>query len=88
MDTAVADLLTEGFWLMVIGLGIVFTFLMTLVGLLVLMSKAVARWGPEEALPATTVAAHSVAPPPAADDERLIAVVGAAIQAYRRRRRP
>ncbi|WP_296806207.1 OadG family protein [Thiocapsa sp.] len=88
MDTAVADLLIEGLWLMVIGLGIVFTFLMALVGLLVLMSKAVARWGPEDVLPATTVAAHAVAPAPPADAERLVAVVGAAIQAYRRRQRP
>lgn len=46
MDTAVADLLIEGLWLMAIGLGIVFAFLAMLVGLLVLMSKAVARWGP------------------------------------------
>ncbi|MFB1486183.1 MULTISPECIES: OadG family protein [unclassified Thiocapsa] len=88
MDAAVADLLIEGLWLMAIGLGIVFTFLLTLVGLLVLMSKAVARWGPEDALPATRVAAHTAAPPPSADDERLVAVVGAAIRAYRRRHRP
>ncbi|EGV16958.1 OadG family protein [Thiocapsa marina] len=88
MDTAVADLLIEGLWLMAIGLGIVFTFLVTLVGLLMLMSKAVARWGPEDAPPATGVAAHSIAPSPAADGDRLVAVVGAAIQAYRRRHRP
>jgi oxaloacetate decarboxylase gamma subunit len=88
MDTAVADLLIEGLWLMGIGLGIVFTFLVTLVGLLVLMSKAVARWGPEDALPATVAATHAVAPPPAADDQRLVAVVSAAIQAHRRRHRP
>jgi oxaloacetate decarboxylase gamma subunit len=89
MDTAVADLLIEGLWLMAIGLGIVFTFLVTLVGLLVLMSKAVARWGPEDVLPATTGATHSAAsPPPAADDARLVAVVSAAIQSHRRRHRP
>ena len=88
MDTAVTDLLIEGLWLMAIGLGIVFMFLMTLVGLLVLMSKAAARWGPGDAPPATRVAAHGVAPSPAADDGRLGAVLGAAIQAYRRRHRP
>jgi oxaloacetate decarboxylase gamma subunit len=86
MDTAVADLLIEGLWLMSIGLGIVFAFLATLVGLLVLMSKAVARWCPEETLPAMTAGGHAVAPPQ--DDARLIAVIGAAIQAHRRRHRP
>lgn len=86
MDTAVADLLIEGLWLMAIGLSIVFTFLVTLVGLLMLMSKAVARWGPEETLPATTAGVHAIAPPE--DDARLIAVIGAAIQVHRRRHRP
>jgi oxaloacetate decarboxylase gamma subunit len=86
METAVADLLIEGLWLMAIGLGIVFTFLVTLVGLLVLMSKAVARWGPEETLPATTAGVHAASPPE--DDGRLIAVIGAAIQAHRRSHRP
>jgi oxaloacetate decarboxylase gamma subunit len=88
MDTAVVDLLIEGLWLMVIGLGIVFTFLAILVGLLVLVSKAVARWGPEDVPPETRVATHPLAAPPAADDTRLVAAIGAAIQAYRRRHRP
>ncbi len=86
MDTAVADLLIEGLWLMAIGLSIVFAFLVTLVGLLVLMSKAVARWGPEETLTATTAGGHAITAPE--DDARLIAVIGAAIQVHRRRHRP
>jgi oxaloacetate decarboxylase (Na+ extruding) subunit gamma len=45
---------------MVIGMTIVFAFLMMLVGLLVLMSKAVARWGPEEPLPASRSRCPSV----------------------------
>jgi oxaloacetate decarboxylase (Na+ extruding) subunit gamma len=85
MDTAVVDLLVEGLWLMGIGLGIVFSFLLILVGTLVLMSKAVARWAPEERFPA----------PPAVDyptgqvtnDDRLIAVITAAVHAHRRRHR-
>jgi oxaloacetate decarboxylase gamma subunit len=89
MDPAVVDLLVEGLWLMGIGLGIVFSFLLILVGTLHLMSKAVARWGPEEALPATVVTAHpaaGAAGQPARDD-RLIAVITAAIHAHRKRQR-
>lgn len=86
MDTAVADLLVEGLWLTVIGLGIVFSFLLVLVGLLVLMSKAVARWGPDEPLPANPAVSHPVTQPQ--DEPRLIGVIAAAIHQYRRRNRP
>ena len=85
MDTAGTELVVEGLWLMVIGMSIVFTFLVMLVGVLTLMSKAVARWGPRETLPAAIAGGHAVVRPQ--DDERLIAVIGAAIQAHRRRRR-
>lgn len=79
------DLLIDGIWLMAVGLTIVFAFLMILVGLLVLMSKAVARWGPEELLPASPSVAAPAALP--AGDERLVAVIAAAIRTHRRRHR-
>ncbi len=86
MDAAVAALLIEGLWLMLIGLAIVFSFLLLLVGLLVLMSKAVARWGPDEPLPATLVVSHPVAQP--RDEPRLIGVIAAAIHQYRHHNPP
>jgi oxaloacetate decarboxylase gamma subunit len=88
MDAAVADLLIEGVWLMFIGLAIVFSFLLILVGMLVLMSKAVLRWGPEDPLPESPPSAPQAAPLPAVEDHRLIAVIAAAIQQYRDRHRP
>ncbi|HSO82145.1 OadG family protein [Thiocapsa sp.] len=86
MDTAGTALVVEGLWLMVIGMSIVFSFLVMLVGALTLMSKAVARWAPDEPLPAATAGGHALARPQ--DDKRLIAVIGAGIQAHRRRHRP
>ncbi|SDX10764.1 OadG family protein [Thiocapsa roseopersicina] len=86
MDTVGTELVIEGLWLMVIGMTIVYAFLVLLVGVLTLMSKAVARWAPEEPLPAATAGGHALAR--TQDDKRLIAVIGAAIQAHRRRHRP
>ena len=83
MDSAVVDLLVEGLWLMGIGMGIVFSFLLILVGTLHLMSKAVARWAPEDALPGTVATAAHTAAERAAGDDRLIAVITAAIHEHR-----
>ncbi len=85
MDTVGAELVVEGLWLMVIGMTIVYAFLMMLVGFLTLMSKAVARWAPEEPLPAIPPAAAQTAP--AAGDPRLGAEISAAIQTHRTRHR-
>jgi oxaloacetate decarboxylase gamma subunit len=86
MDAAGTELVVEGLWLMVIGMTIVYAFLMMLVGFLTLMSKAVARWAPEEPLPAISPGAAPTAS--ATDDARLGAVISAAIQAHRKRHRP
>jgi oxaloacetate decarboxylase gamma subunit len=86
MDTAGTELVVEGLWLMVIGMTIVYAFLMMLVGFLTLMSKAVARWATEEPLPVTSPAAAAPTAP-AAGDPRLGAVISAAIQTHRTRHR-
>ncbi|WP_338115115.1 OadG family transporter subunit [Thiocapsa imhoffii] len=88
MDTPVGDLLLDGLWLMGIGLGVVFSFLLILVAILVLMSRAVARWGPAEPLAQSLTATAPVPgadPVPGAGHARVIAAITAAIHAYRRR---
>ena len=84
----VTDLLLEGLRLMVIGMGIVFAFLLLLVGVLRLMSGAVLRFAPES--PALSGSAAAIAhgrPADAVDDPELIAVISAAIARYRSDRR-
>jgi oxaloacetate decarboxylase gamma subunit len=78
---AVTDLLIEGLRLMAIGMGIVFAFLVLLVGVLRLMSLAAMRLAPEP-LAAQVPAAGPA--PAAGDDPALTAVIGAAITRYRR----
>jgi oxaloacetate decarboxylase (Na+ extruding) subunit gamma len=87
MDAAVANLLIEGVWLMVIGLAIVFAFLLILVGTLALMSKAVLRWGPEDPLPESLASVPQAPVTAVGDDHRLIAVIAAAIRQHRNRHR-
>ena len=77
----VSELLMEGVWLMLLGMGIVFTFLIVLVFTLYGMSR----------LAAAIERRHGVVPLPAsalhpvdhAADDELIAVIGAAIARYR-----
>jgi oxaloacetate decarboxylase (Na+ extruding) subunit gamma len=78
---AVTDLLIEGLRLMAIGMSIVFTFLLLLVGVLRLMSLVAMRLAPEP-LAAQVPAAGPA--PAAGDDPALTAVIGAAIARYRR----
>jgi len=79
-----SELLMEGVWLMLFGMGIVFTFLIVLVFVLQGMSRLAAalerRHGGE------TVAAAAQTVPRAHDpgaDEELIAVISAAVARYR-----
>lgn len=87
MEPAVLDLLGEGVMLLVIGMTIVFAFLLLLVGSLFLLSALVARLGPKpppvEALPR----GEAGAPGAGEADPRLVAVIAAAIREYRRRHR-
>ena len=75
-----STLLIESLRLMVIGMGIVYAFLLLLVGVLRLMSALILRLAPEEALPLATAQPQS---PSAAPDD-LIAVIAAAVMRYRR----
>ena len=78
-------LLFESFMLMLIGMGIVFGFLLLLVGILRLMSTLILRLAPAEELqPAAP--SPSAALPPADGSEDLIAVISAAITRYRAQR--
>ena len=75
-----STLLIESLRLMVIGMGIVYAFLLLLVGVLRLMSSLILRLAPEEALPLATTPTQS--PSSAPDD--LIAIIAAAVARYRR----
>ena len=78
-------LLFESFMLMLIGMGIVFSFLLLLVGILRLMSTLILRLAPAEELqPAAP--SPAAAPLPADGSEDLIAVITAAVARYRARR--
>ena len=75
------DLLMEGLRLMAIGMGIVFAFLLLLVGVMRTMSALAMRLAPE---PGLAVGGRM---PGAAEqgDAELIAVITAAVARYRRR---
>jgi oxaloacetate decarboxylase (Na+ extruding) subunit gamma len=77
-------LLFESFMLMLIGMGIVFGFLLLLVGILRLMSALILRLAPAEEL--HPVASTTTAPLPTDTAEDLIAVISAAIARYRAQR--
>ena len=80
----VADLLVQGIELMVLGMGIVFSFLVLLVFMMQGMSWLAHRIGGEEHYHAESGPAS--APAPAAEADR-IAAIGAAIYRYRVRHR-
>lgn len=76
----ISELMATGLQLMLLGMGIVFGFLVLLVVMLKLMSRLAARF-PDA--PAPTPAPVSAAPEPGATDATLIAVVSAAVTRYR-----
>lgn len=79
----VADLLMEGLRLMGIGMGIVFAFLLLLVGVMRIMSGAVGRFAPSST-PAGAAGGPMSGELP---DAELVAVISAAVARYRRERR-
>ena len=76
-------LLMESLWLLVMGMGIVYGFLLLLVGILRLMSATVRRLAPLE----TPTAAPVASPLPAGEPEDLLAVISAAVARYRQSHR-
>lgn len=76
------DLLTIGVELMLLGMGIVFGFLIILVGALKVMSAAAGRLAPVAAPEPPAVKGR-----PSGADETTIAVISAAVSRYRSSRR-
>ena len=77
MDSS--ELVVEGAWLMVFGMGTVFVFLTLLVFATVLMSKAVLKFTPPEEESAPLSNSAGAAP----DQTQLLAVISAAVHRYR-----
>ncbi len=77
----VADLLTEGVKLMLLGMGTVFVFLLLLVVAMTGMSRLARVLGSQETPAVASM--HTAAPPGSQEDRELLAVIGAAIRRYR-----
>ncbi|MGI0119988.1 OadG family protein [Zooshikella sp. RANM57] len=80
---APAELMTEGLYLMLLGMGFVFVFLTLLVYATELMSIIVQKYFPEKLIP--TKLAKTGPVPAETEDTQLIAVISAAIQQYRKK---
>ncbi|PNE01284.1 oxaloacetate decarboxylase subunit gamma [Alcanivorax sp. MD8A] len=78
------SLMNQGLELMLVGMGVVFVFLIILVGVTTLMSALVQRFG--QAPVAPEVAAPSAAPAPARSDVPPAAVIKAIESAVRQHR--
>jgi len=77
-------MVAEGFQLMLVGMGVVFSFLVLLVLMISLMSRLVTRYAPE-ALPVAAAprAAAAGARTPNAVDARTLAVIADAVRQHR-----
>jgi oxaloacetate decarboxylase gamma subunit len=80
----VDELLMEGLRLMVIGMGIVFAFLLLLVGVLRGMSAIVLRFAHEARIAKDGEGTSTLAPK--TEEMELVAVISAAVARYRRSR--
>ena len=78
-----SDLLLEGVNLMLFGMGFVFLFLTSLVGVTSTMSKVVTRFFPDPLLAAPAPGAAASAATAASDDTELVAAITAAIKMHR-----
>lgn len=86
-----SDMLLEGVRLMVIGMGIVYAFLLLLVGVLRVLSLGVQRWAPQALAAPPSEAPTGTGPalpwgqaaePPTLPGE-ILAVIAAAVSRYR-----
>ena len=75
-----SDLLMNGFELMLLGMGIVFTFLLILVVALNVMSRIAFYFDTTEEAPTATPTTQTMGKP---ENTALIAVISAAISRYR-----
>lgn len=81
----ISDLLMDGLYLMLLGMGIVFAFLTLLVGAMRLMSRLAFGLAGEP----VAEASFEVSPvnaAPSNNDEEIVAVISAAVQRYRTHR--
>jgi oxaloacetate decarboxylase gamma subunit len=79
-----AELMGKGVELMLVGMGIVFLFLLMLVGAIHLMSALVQRYFPEASEPTLNIPTLSGNTP----DKTTIAAIAAAIHHYRSKHKP
>ena len=77
-----SDLFLEGVNLMLFGMGFVFLFLTTLVGVTSTMSKVITRYFPDP-LPAAPAPRAAAPAATASDDTELVAAITAAIRMHR-----
>lgn len=83
-----SELLTEGLYLMLFGMGFVFLFLTLLVFSTAFMSRLILKYGGEEPVPVSQAATGKTAAiAKQQQDEQLVAVISAAIKQYRSRHR-
>lgn len=73
-------LLSQGIELMLVGMGVVFAFLVMLVGAVSLMSRLVARFAPDAPVVMPRAAVMTAAP---AVDDRTLAVIREAVSRHR-----
>ena len=78
----ITDLLIEGLYLMLLGMGIVFTFLTLLVGAMKLMSQIAQHLAVEPLVETPAVVPQSH--PQLDQSQELVAVISAAISRYRK----
>ncbi len=80
----IADLLKEGLYLMLLGMGTVFTFLTMLVGAMKLMSLAAKQLAGNQFV---EMPVPTQSPPQTDQGKELVAVIAAAVHCYRKGRR-
>lgn len=81
-----ADIITQGFELMLYGMGTVLLFLTLLVGATTVMSRLMTRYFPDPAAPAVPARPAVGEQPAPAVAPRLVAAITAAMHQHRRHR--